>query len=246
MRRFVVLFLTVILSAGLQSAVAQGLDPVSAEDRKAWTAVGALRTQGIGAYSACTATLVAPDMIVTAAHCTVLATGFPGKMHFFAGRNGTRNVANSRSTTVIRHPLWERASGSDRFRYDLAVVHLGRLVKGGKVTPMQVYRPGNTPAPRRVALLGYNERDDVLRGRFDCPLISDAIESVFVSGCTVVAGNSGGAVLVENEEGWALAGVIVARSDNDGRAIAAPVNQWLLRQVYKARDRQTRRTEGAD
>ncbi|QJF51556.1 trypsin-like serine peptidase [Roseobacter ponti] len=246
MHWFLVSVLAVFLFAGPQAAMAEGLEPVSAEDRRAWTAVGALRTQGIEAYSACTATLVAPDMIVTAAHCTVLATGFPGKMHFFAGRNGTRNVADSRSTTVIRHPLWEAASGSDRFRYDLAVVHLGRLVEDGKVTPMPVYRRGNAPAPRSVALLGYNERAGVLRGRFDCPLISDAIERVYVSGCTVVAGNSGGAVVVENENGWALAGVIVARSDNDGRAIAAPVDQWLLRQVDEARERQTRRTEGAD
>jgi hypothetical protein len=57
---------------------------------------------------------------------------------------------------------------------------------------------------------------------------------MFLYDCEVVSGTSGGAVIVETEDGPALAAVIVARHGRDGEALAVPISTWLREKLLQA------------
>ena len=79
-----------------------------------WDAVGQVNIGGFRTSGQCTGTLVAPDRVVTAAHCIVSpATGrvFPlGDIHFLAAvRRRTREISTARCIRLaegypLRHP----------------------------------------------------------------------------------------------------------------------------------------------
>ena len=77
------------------------LDP----DKTPWRAVGKLQVPSISFYQSCTATLVAPATVLTAAHCVfnprTQRYHLAGSLHFLIGYDGSRYaghalVANSR------------------------------------------------------------------------------------------------------------------------------------------------------
>ena len=88
-----------------------------------WLAVGRLNVSGQG-Y--CTATLIAPDMVMTAGHCVVdRRTGRPvepGRVHFLAGFRAGTYAAHGIGRAVAIVPGFDRAA-ADVAR-DLALVRL--------------------------------------------------------------------------------------------------------------------------
>ncbi len=233
---------TVVLVSSAQS---EPLPPLDAGKRMEWTAVGVVNTKGTKGASTCSGTLVAPDLIVTAAHCTTKKDGLLDSLHFIAGQDGTRFVADSSSVEILRYPVWGFASGAIKYRFDLAVVRLGRFIPAKKVRPVPLV-PTESALPKAGALLGYqNAPDKSLHGRFDCQLMPTPHLGLFASNCGVISGNSGGAVLVNGPQGWQLAGVIVARKEPEGTALAAEVNDWLREHVSEAWKREAERSASA-
>ncbi|WP_245897187.1 trypsin-like serine peptidase [Roseobacter denitrificans] len=215
---------------------------LDASARKDWTAVGVVIAQGNDGGSSCSGTLVAPDLIVTAAHCTTQKEGLLGSLRFFAGQDGTRFVASSGSIDVIRHPEWAAATGAARYQFDVAVVRLSRPIPRNVVSPM-LLMPHKTPLPESGAFLGYqNPTAPRLHGRFGCALFSRSSQRLFTSDCPVIRGNSGGAIAVRLEQNWYLAGTIVARREPEGTALAAHLDDWLRGHVSNALAREARRT----
>ncbi|AXI47188.1 trypsin [Sulfitobacter sp. SK012] len=228
------------------SARAEPLPALDITSRLEWTAVGVVNAEGTKGASSCSGTLVAPDLVITAAHCTTEKDGLLSTLHFVAGQNGTRLVADSSSVDIFRYPAWAYASGSTKFRFDLAVVRLGRLIPRDKVRPVPLVPAENT-LPKIGALLGYqNAPDKSLHGRFNCPLSQNSFLGVIASDCQVIGGNSGGAVLVKGAHGWQLAGVIVASKEPEGTALAVEVNDWLRGHVSEAWKREAQRLANSE
>lgn len=222
-------------------AQAQTLSVLDMNDRQAWTALGVVKARGTKGASSCSGTLVAPDLIVTAAHCTTSKDGLLASLLFSAGQNGTRLIASSGSVEISRHPAWAYASGSTQYRFDLAVVRLSRPIYSDKVRAVPLVPP-KTEWPKTGALMGYQSvPGNVLHGRFDCPLTSMVPLGLVASECRVISGNSGGAVLVNIDSKWQLAGVIVARREPEGTALAVAINDWLRRHVNDALKREEQR-----
>jgi hypothetical protein len=225
----------------LSAAQTAALPPLEPDSRLEWPAIGVVNAFGTEGGSSCSGTLVAPDLVITAAHCTVKKAGLLDGLHFIAGRNGSRIMADSGSVEIMQYPAWGVAPDAMKLRFDLAVIRLSRQIPSDRVRPVDLF-PKNAFLPETGALLGYQHSpDNELRGRFDCPLSAQSHVGTISSGCQVSSGNSGGAVLVETADGWQLAAVIVARREPEGTAVAVAINDWLRQLVSEAWARDAKR-----
>jgi hypothetical protein len=88
--------ITAPLSLGLGAHYPRGrLDP----DKTPWRAVGKLQVPSVSFYQSCTATLVAPSTVLTAAHCVFNTRTqryhLPGSLHLLIGYDGSRYAGHA-------------------------------------------------------------------------------------------------------------------------------------------------------
>jgi len=117
------------LGAGLGGALAQNW-PISESARQDWQAVGRVTIEG-NTRSLCTGTLIAPDTVVTAAHCVTNGeTGQPlpfYKLNFVAGWHDGEHAGGAVASFIRVHADYADTPGVARpklakFAADLAVV----------------------------------------------------------------------------------------------------------------------------
>lgn len=212
---------------------AKELTPLPMSERAQWPAVGHLTGPGFRMKRGCSATLVAPKLIVTAAHCLTGAFGNPENQFFKAGLAGNDYVAQRsyRGADIHIHPEYKIKKGKNRLPFDVAVIKLSEPISSTEVTPIPIARSLDM-APSDATLLGYrHDKPNVLSGHDACRLLSSPKSEVYFYGCEVVSGISGGPVIVETVLGPELLAVIVARQDDSGRALTVPVNTWLRDKV---------------
>lgn len=232
-------FLAIIFCAGVtvfspQRLLAEPLVTVSPDRPADWAAVGHLQGPGFRMSRGCSATLIAADLVVTAAHCLTGALWNNDKQQFRAGLAGAAYVARSTYRDVMLHPLYSSKKGKARLPYDLAVVRLNDPISPALVAPMPILSRNAMPASY-ATLLGYpHTTKNTLAGREGCPALSAHTLPVHRYGCEVVSGISGGAVLVKTARGPALAAIIVARHGKNGDALAVPVNAWLREKLHQS------------
>ncbi len=222
------------------AALAQTLELLSAEERANWQMVGRVNGAGFSARTGCTGTLIAPDLVVTAAHCTRSVRGARPKLHFVAGWYRGRFKAHRVVRTVVRHPLYGQLTGLHNYSRDIAVLVLKEPVPIGLLAPLPLASRGAWVTSDAI-LLGYeNARPHALSGRHDCPLRGQS-QSMRLYGCEVRSGASGGAVVTREDGVEKLSGVIVARRGQQGHALIAPIGDWLRDQWSEALVREKRR-----
>lgn len=176
------------MPAAAENSALIGLTRV--EQASSWKAVGRLDTGG----GFCTATLIAPDLVLTAAHCTYGTDGTPIAAKALTFRAGFRQgrVEAERNVIQIARPEAYRYDGADvvaRIANDVALLRLSIPIATHVINPFvvepRILREGE------VSVVSYG------RGREDLPSFQDtcsvlhSFQGVVAMDCNVTFGSSG-------------------------------------------------------
>lgn len=218
--------------------IAGPLPMLDAESRQQWQAVGRVNGAGFRNTSGCSGTLVAPDLVLTAAHCVTSDGRLWSERHFLAGWFRGEFTAHRVSKDIQIHPLYALTTGAPKFAYDIAMIRLLEPIERALLPPVDLL-PRNAVSGSTGLLLGYqNTRPHALSGAAGCPRKPLRASKWVIYGCEVISGTSGGAVMIETQTGWKLGAVIVARQGAAGEALAVPVNDWIRDAVKEAQKRE--------
>lgn len=234
MTRWIICLALLICAPNAQAQEAVMLPPIPASERAQWHAVGLLTNRGKQGGGGCTATLIAPDKVLTAAHCVANRAGYSGPPQdqiFWAGRDGKKVAARRYGLHITVHPNFGTAKGVEKTAYDLAILRLNHPIptEVAEPLPLSIYYDATAP----LTVLGYQHRNrNILNGRDDCAVVASRLV-VYQLSCDVISGNSGGPVLQHTKDGWQLVGVVSAKTGvaGPGRAIVARIGQWIVHQV---------------
>lgn len=226
MRIAALLICLLLLPAPLaaQATAAPGLPPLAVGEAQRWPAVGRVNGAGYRTMSHCTGTLVAPDLVLTAAHCTP-APGKPPERIFVAGYLRGDYAAAVPVARGERHPAYLSSRPHDP-RFDIGLLFLESPITTVRPLPLA------EASADALGLIGYHRaRPHMLSGRFDCPVLATSLQTLQL-GCEVISGNSGGPVLQRGPDGtWAL--VAVVSSTYQGTALATRLPGWVVETVAR-------------
>ena len=220
--RLIALFLALALPAHAQED--SRLQPLQTGDAsRGWEAVGRLNMAGVGF---CTATLIAPDRVLTAAHCLYdRATGArleEARFEFLAGwRTGRAEAVRGVRRAAI-WPGFNFATGADlaNIPADIAVLELDRPVRTTAIHPFAV---GEGPVGRGavVAVVSYGrDRAEAPSIQESCHVIDQRRDGVSVFSCDIDYGSSGAPVFALEAGEMRIVSLISARVEGEGRPMS--------------------------
>lgn len=187
-----------------------------------WSAMGRLNN-GIGGH--CSAVLVGPSLLATAAHCLwnhkTRAMIPASSLTFVAGYDRGAYLAAAKVTRLHPSPHWNFAANTGNRADDWALVELDQPL-GEAVGVVAI---GADPEPgRRLVAAGYGkDKAHIPTAHLGCA-VTERRGPVLIDDCDAVQGDSGGPVLVWRNGQPQLAGLNVAvmlGAEEMGVAVAA-------------------------
>ena len=177
-------------------ALAQGPERrmLEAEEAQAFRGVGRLNVAGT---RFCTATLIAPDVVVTAAHCLYHPRTYArvpvSELRFVAGLRLGETAAVRRATRAVTRPdfAFEGFAAPEGVAADLALVELARPVPEEDARP---FATGELEPSAPLAIVSY-ARDRAQAPSIEAPcLVASTFGGAAAIDCAVTYGASGAPV----------------------------------------------------
>ena len=209
-------------------ASAQQTQLLTTDEQQPYSAIGQLVQGRADDSGLCTATLVAPNYILTAAHCVFGARNSTvselRRFTFAAGWNNGKAVATSSIAEIIIPQSYAPFSEDSlsMLNNDWALARLTDTIT--EIDPLPITR---VPGPwEPVYFLTYSDRNR------EAPLLTKNCQHRVLEqgplqiGCPVIGGNSGAAVLVGDPSNPEIVAIIAAKAQ--GNAFAVIPSEELL------------------
>lgn len=193
-----------------------------------WRVIGRINLAGFGH---CTATLVAEDVVLTAAHCLWnQRTGrwYPAKyLTFVAGveKESFQGYAKGKSVQIAPGYTFSKQNAFDRVKYDWALLRLKEPL-GKKLGFLPLLPASKITKGKSLVQAGYRgDRAFVLTVQTGCRVkaLHDG-KRLVQSDCRTTGGDSGGPVLAKEADGWYLVGLHSGRLESDESLAVTTVN----------------------
>ncbi len=166
----------------------------------------------------CTAALIGPDLILTAAHCVVNRKGDPIPPHrvvFRTGRYPGQPTETRVGAEVVRHPLYPtyEENSIGQLSFDVAIVRLDSAVS---TPPLPLGAPAEEG--ERLLIASWRDAEEHRARERLCPAVEVDYDMV-VLGCRIQGGESGAPIIRLTDDGAEVTAVMSSRAEHGVRKL---------------------------
>ncbi len=167
----------------------------------------------------CSAVLIRPDVILTAAHCV---REDEDSSYAFRPTGSTERIPVRR---VMMHPLYIAffAHRLRRLRFDFAIGQLDRSIDSNTIRPVNLSTTAAS-AGEGLFIVSWRNPRSTRPKRRRCLVVDGSYAGVVTLGCQVRGGESGAPVFRLTGDGSELVAVVNSTARQDGRSVALASN----------------------